>query len=436
MPSGINPNRESAASASNLARPSWGGVNWRRWAMVGSVAVICAYVAMVVAGPGAQHPPDFAAFYSVARALRLGGLEAARRMYSLHFQLRAGAFLSKGPGLSYAEPFVNPPPAAWVVIPFTLLPLQLSFFIWDALLFSLCLFGAWWLARLFLSPRDANLVALAAVASYPTYMALGEGQYDLLWPLCLALFASALRLREVRRWLPRGAGAALIFTFKPDLLLAMVVPAMRGGRRTILWSTAGVVALLAAVSLCTIGLAGLQDALRLESLTLLSRFPPTHDTTVLGFLWHATGPGRLSEVLATAAIPIGIGLLAWAWWRRPPVSSADWMFALSSATCLSLVIAPHALNHSLLLLVGPMVWVARAFRELGRTLWWLAPWVVAFNLAMVIDTSPRIDLPIPLTPLVLLLATVCAWRAKHDSGPPTLRTGHSELPHARPRLSV
>ncbi len=429
----IHPNRESAASASNRSRPSWGGANWRHWAMVGSVAVICAYVAMVVAGPGEQHPPDFAAFYSVARALRLGGLEAARQMYSFHFQLRAGSFLSQGPGRVYVEPFVNPPPAAWVVIPFTLLPLQLSFFIWDALLFSLCLIGAWWLGRLFLSPRDTNLVVLAAVASYPTYMALGEGQYDLLWPLCLALFASALRQRAVRRWLPRGAGAALIFTFKPDLLLAMVVPAMRGARRPVLWSTAGVVVILAGMSLFTIGLTGLQEALRLESFTLLTRFPPTLDTTILGLLWHLIGPGRLSEALATAAIPIGIGLLAWAWWRRPPVSSSDWMFALSSATCLSLVIAPHALNHSLLLLVGPMVWVARALRERGRSLWLLAPWLVAFNLAMVVDTSPRIDLPIPLTPLLLLSATVCAWRAKQEPVPLPLGVDPHGLPHTRPR---
>ena len=138
----------------------------------------------------------------------------------------------------------------------------------------------------------------------------------------------------------------------------------------------------------------------------------------------------------SAAIPVGIGALAWVWWHHPPVSTTAWMYALSAAVCLSLVIAPHDVRYSLLLLIGPMVWVARALRDRGQSLWLLAPWVVAFNLAMVIDASPRLHLPIPLTPLVLLLSTVCAWRAKHESSAPPLSTGPSELPHARPRLSL
>ena len=274
-------------------------VDWRRLAIVGSIAIIFAYVAMVVAGPGQQHPPDFAAFYALARALRLGGLDAARQMYSLDFQLRAGSFLGGGSRGIYVEPFVNPPPAAWVVIPFTLVSLQLSFFLWDAVLLALCVIGAIWLARLFLSQRDATLVALVGVASYSTYRGLGQGQYDLLWPLCLALFASAWRQPTVRKWFPRSAGSALIFAFKPDLLLAMVVPAVGAGRRKVLWSAAGVVVTLAAASLWTIGLGGLRDALRLESFTLLTRFPPIEDTTIFGLLWHLLGPGRLSAALAS-----------------------------------------------------------------------------------------------------------------------------------------
>ena len=271
--------------------------------------------------------------------------------------------------------------------------------------------GTFWLARLELPGRDATLVAVAALACYPSYLALGKGQYDLLWPICLALFTSALRVPSVRRWLPRCAAAVFIFTFKPDLLIALIVPAVRRWRDPVIRSAFACLVAISVIAFATIGVSGLASAFHLERFTLLKRFPPTLDTTVLGFLWHVVGPGRLSEELAAAAIVAAVAGMGWAWWRNPPTSPGEWRFALTSAVCLSLLVAPHALSHSLVLLVGPVIWVARGLRERHQSLWILAGWIVLFDTVILLSTTPKLTLPFPPTPVLLLIATVCAWRA-------------------------
>ena len=380
--------------------------------LVACFAVFVGYVVLVAAGIDQQHPPDFAAFYTVARALRLGGLDAAHRMYSLSFQIAAGRILGGGHQREFLDPFVNPPTAAWVVIPFTVLPLHQAFLAWDGVCLALLVVGTFWIARLELPAHDAILVGAAALACYPTYLALGKGQYDLLWPICLALFTSALRIPSVRLWLPRCAAAVFVFTFKPDLLIALIVPAVQRWRDPVIRAAFACLAAISLIALATIGVSGLVSAFHLESYTLLKRFPPIRDTTVLGFLWHVVGPGRLSEELAAASILVAVAWLGWAWWRNPPNSPGEWRFAITSAVCLSLLIAPHALSHSLVLLVGPVIWVARGLRELHRSLWILAGWILLFNAVLLLSTTPRLTLPFPPLPILLLVATVCAWRAR------------------------
>ena len=392
----------------------------KRLLLVVCFAVFVAYVVLVAAGIDQQHPPDFAAFYTVARALRLGGLGAAHRMYSLSFQIAAGRILRGGRQGEFLDPFVNPPTAAWVVIPFTTLPLHQAFLTWDSLCLVLLVAGTFWLARLELPGRDATLIAVAALACYPSYLALGKGQYDLLWPICLALFTSALRIPSVRRWLPRCAAAVFIFTFKPDLLIALIVPAVRRWRDPVIRAAFACLAAISVIAFTTIGFSGLMSAFHLERYTLLKRFPPIRDTTILGFLWRVIGPGHLSEELATAAIVVAVAALGWAWWRNPPTSPGAWRFAMTSAVCLSLLIAPHALSHSMVLLVGPVIWVARGLRERHRSLWILAGWIVLFNAVFILSTTPKLTLPFPPTAVLLLVASVCAWRARgHAQVTPT-----------------
>lgn len=404
-----------------------------------SGALLLSYAFLVAAQIDQQAVPDFAAFYSMARAIGAGGLAASHHMYSVQFQVAAEAFLGHGghgPGSAYVEPFVALPPAAWVVIPFTVLPLWPAFYLWDAVCLLLCLVGTIWLARQERLGADAIPLALAIVASYPTYMSLGEGQYDLLWPLCLALFTSAWWCSSAwGRW-PRTAAASLLLAFKPDLLLLMVVPAVAAWRRPAVRAAVVCLVALAAVTVAVVGIPGMLQLPRIESYTLFSRFPPTLDETVLGFFWRLTGHGILTQALAWASIGLALLGLSWAWWRNPPKTARDWKLALTSSVCLSLLVAPHSLNHDLMLLAGPAVWTAAALRGSGRDLRWLGFWMILFNAVILVDASPRVTLPVPLVPIVLLAATVAAWRARRTLAPapsPALAAGPG--PEARDPVS-
>ncbi len=388
-----------------------------RFATRRAIALICssvliAYIVLVVARVDQQPLPEFDAFYAIARALADGGLAASHHLYSLKFQLNAESFLDRGPNHTFVEPFVALPPAAWVVIPFTALSVWPAFYLWDALCLCLCLVGAVWLARQEgLGPASIP-VALAVVASYPTFTALSEGQYDLLWPLCLALFTAAWWSSSWwGRWV-RVAGASVLFTFKPDLLLLIVVPALAAWRNRTVRAAAVCLVALALIAVAVVGLQGLLRLPGIESYTLFHRFPPTHDETVLAILWRLTGHGDLTKGLAWGIAAVTLGALSWAWLRNPPASKQDWKLALTSTVCLSMLIAPHSLDHDLLLLAGPVVWTASALRNAGRDLHWLAFWMILMNLALALDDSSRFTLPVPLVPFVLLAGGIAAWRAR------------------------
>lgn len=400
--------------------------NSRKLVVLASGVVLLLYVIVVAARIDQQTLPDFAAFYAVARALGTGGLAASHQLYSLHFQVAAEAFLGHGPGRTYVEPFVALPPAAWVVIPFTVLPLWPAFYLWDALCLALCVLGTVWLARQENLGLDSTPLALAIVASYPTYTALGEGQYDLLWPICIALFTSAWRYHSAwGRW-PRTALASILFAFKPDLLILMVLPAVAAWRRRGVREAVVCLLVLAAITVAVVSVPGMLRVPHIESFTLFSRFPPNQDETVLGFLWRLTGHGLLTQRLAWAAIVLALLGLSWAWWRNPPRTSRDWKLALTSTVCLSLLVAPHSLNHELVLLAGPAVWTAAALRDSGRSLRALGGWILLFNALIVLDASPRDPLPIPVVPILLLLAAVLAWRARRTLAREPARTGSAQ----------
>lgn len=389
-----------------------GRFSTRRVVALLSGAVLLSYVVLVAAQIDQQTLPDFAAFFAVARALGTGGLAASHHLYSLPFQVRAESFLGHGLRRAYVEPFVALPPAAWAVIPFTVLSLWPAFYLWDAVCLGLCIFGTIWLARQEHLGLDALPLALAIVASYPTYTALGEGQYDLLWPICLALFTSAWWSTSAwARWW-HTAAAGFLLAFKPDLLLLLVVPAVTAWRRRTVQIAVVCLAALATTAVAVVGIPGMLRLPRIESYTLFFRFPPNLDETVLGFFWRLTGHGLLTQTLAWVALGMALVGLSWAWRRNPPQTATDWKLALTTAVCLSLLVAPHSLNHDLLLLAGPAVWTAGALRSSGRDLRWLAFWMLLFNAVIVVDASPRVTLPIPLVPVLLLAASVAAWRSR------------------------
>lgn len=383
----------------------------RRHAAVALVALLLGWVALVTTGVGQQFPNDFSAFYSAARGLRIHGLGLTADLYSLHVQLALESFFHSPQGF-LSVPFVNPPVAAWILIPISWMPLRTAFLVFDALGLAATLGGLAWLARLPPRPGRLGILVLALASAYPVYLTLGQGQFDLLWPLGAALLASAFQEKAPIRYAPRAAVAALMVAIKPDLFLGLAVPAVREWRRPQIRWLVGAATLLGLATVVILGPGGLASAVRIEQYTIVHRFPPSLDMTVTGFLWRLVGPSPWDGYLGLAAIPVGIAVLAVGFWRRPPRTSADWAFAITTATCVSLLIAPHDLVQGMLLLGGPAVLVGRTLRQQGRSLLPLGLAIAALDLCTLIDLSPHLHLPLRLTVLLLLGLAVVSWRAR------------------------
>ncbi len=408
---------------------SKGRVAWRsREVAVGLGLILITWMLAVGFGYGQEWPNDFSAFYFMARGMRLLGLGLNHQLYSLAVQYALEGVVRKhGAGLTV--PFVNPPIAAWIIMPFTYLPLRMAYLVWDLTGLMAAGGGLWWMRIIHKDVSGLGLVAMAGLASYPTYIALGQGQFDLLWPLAVALAVSTITVVGYRFWAPRVIVSALIVALKPDLFLGLLVPALSRWRDARVRAFGATLVVFGLAVVLILGPAGLGQAAHIELFTIAKRFPPTNDVTVLGFFWRLLGPGQPASVLGAIGIPLGIAIQAWVWWRNPPRSDSDWWLALASAFCVSLLIAPHDLTYGLLLLTPAALWVALAFRSQGRSLVSLGWWMLLINVAAIIDLSPHLELPIKFTPLLLGAAAICLWRARKWSPSPSLDiqgTGHAD----------
>jgi len=407
------PRPEPARTSSGVGpkRVKLGRLGPRHLALAMS-AVLLAWLILIVTGIGQEFPNDYAAFYAMGRGLRIYGLGLGSQLYSVHLQYALEAFIRDRAGASLAIPFVNPPIAAWVMLPYSLLPLRAAYLLWDATGLIAFVGGLVWLGRTSPLLDRMGLLVLGLASSYPVYLALGQGQFDLLWPLAAALFASSLECPQRLRYLPRAAVAALIVAIKPDLFVAFLVPLVAGWRRAPVRVLVATLLILGALTALILGPAGLGEVVHIELYTIARRFPPSQDMTVVGFFYRLLGPGRATSGLGIAAIPVGVGGLWWAWHRNPPRSRVDWWLALTAACCLSLLISPHDLVQGLLLLAAPAVLVAKALRATGHSLLPLAGWILAFDLVTLVDMSPHLYLPVRLTPVLLLIAAISAWRLR------------------------
>lgn len=374
--------------------------------------------AAIWTGYDQEFPNDFAAFYYMAWGLTHYGMGLNHSLYALNIQYALESQLHHGS--AYLEiPFVNPPLAAWLIMPFSELPLRAAYLTWDVVGFVLEGLGLWWLVRLAGDKRMMKLVALAAWSSYPTYIALGQGQFDFLWPLAVALVWSAATITVPIKYVPRAAVGALLAAIKPDLLIGFLVPAAfawkRGWVRTLVITWA----IFALMVVAILGPVGLRQVLHIELFTIAQRFPPTNDLTILGFFWRLLGPGRLASDLALLGIPVALVVLAVAWWRNPPQSRSDWYLSLTTVTCVSLLIAPHDLAQGLILLGPAAIWAGSAFGLLRKRLMPIAIWIVVINFSVLLDLSPHMyHFPIKFTPLLLLGAAWAAWHSRQPTATP------------------
>ena len=148
------------------------------------------------------------------------------------------------------QPFVNPPPMAWLVAPFTAAPFPVALAAWTVLMLGAMVATWWLLVRADRGERLAHL--LLALGFLPAGFALQIGQAVPL--IALAVAISWALARRDRTWL---AGLALLAIWlKPqDAILVPVALLVCGQWRVFAaWATASLV--LGAAVLATLGFHG------------------------------------------------------------------------------------------------------------------------------------------------------------------------------------
>ncbi len=389
-------------------------------AVVATAAVIllAAYVALWAGvTPANIGTSDFTATYVGATLLREGHGAA---MYDQALQAPLHAALI-APLRRGNLPFVNPPTAAVLVAPLTLLPLTAAYRLWQAaqLLMlvaavALALRAAPWPARLRRS-GVRGAAALTALAG-PGTLSLGLlAQWDGFSALGLAA-AYALWRRD-RGFAGGAVLAASAAIAKPHLEIGLAALLLGWRERRVLAGAAVGLATVLLVSLAAVGpggLGGFVGAVVDDS----HRWPLASLLGFTGLTGSWLGNGAAAQLLAAVCSLAAVGgcvVLG----RRLARDRTLLEPCLAAAILLSLVASPHLLSHDLVLLAPALVWLlACASVHDGGASWpgrhgrvVLAGWVLV-SLATAVDLGA--DAPAPpgrLVPWALVaLAGFLAWQ--------------------------
>ncbi|MGA3183924.1 MAG: glycosyltransferase family 87 protein [Candidatus Dormibacteria bacterium] len=384
-------------------------------------AMLAAYLVLWV-GVGALQigRSDFTSTYIGATLLREGH---GSSMYDEALQAPLHASLI-APDREGNLPFVNPPLAAALALPVSLLDLDSAYRLWSLLQFALLVVSVVVAIRAApgrrrLAPMTQVAIGLVALACLGTWATLLLGQWDGVSALGLAVAYALLRHRR-----PGTAGAFLAVTAligKPHLALGLAafVVGVRD-RRLILGAAAGVAASLL-LSLLVAGPGGIAGFVG-SAIDSTTRWQLANMVSLVGIAGSVAGNGTASHVMAAAGELVAVvlaAMLGWAVRRRPERLEV----ALAGAAVLSLLASPHAYWDDLALLVPAAAWSLAALaarRDGGGSLRTavLAVWV-AISVAAYLDISTNAAPPLGLlTPWALIAAAALAVAVCYRQGTP------------------
>jgi hypothetical protein len=389
---------------------------WFAAALVTVASIVLAHYAQVwTVVPSSLAPTsDFAGTYVAATLIRTGH---ADQIYDPGVERRT--LVASGAPVGHDDiPFENPPAAAVVALPFSVLSAGTAWRAWSVLQLLLMVLSLWivaraapWPAALQRLPRVA--IVLLALAAFGTGLLIVEGQWD-----GVSVLGVALAYAAWRRGRPELAGVALGFTAaiaKPQLVIG--IAAYMVGRRD--WrAVAGALvgaALSLVIALIAVGPHGLATFVSAVSIPHNSPTAEMQGSSGLfgSLLGQAPGVYFLSigAGIVAAAVAGWLGTIAH---RRPDLLEPS----LCGAVTLSLFASPHLLGHDLTLiapvLVVALAWLAGRPTETvwpgAATLTVIAGWVL-LSLATLTDLAQNsVGLPGRATPWALLIvsATWCA----------------------------
>jgi hypothetical protein len=393
------------------ARPRWFAA-----AFITVASIVLAHYAQVwTVVPSSLAPTsDFAGTYVAATLVRTGH---AAQMYDPAIEQRA--LVQSGAPAGHDDiPFENPPGAAVVALPFSLLSAGAAWRAWSILQLLLIVLSLWLVARA--APWPATMsrlpkvaIALVALAGFGTGLVLLEGQWDGVSVVGLALAYVAWRHAR-----PGLAGFALGFTAaiaKPQLVLG--IGAYMLGRRD--WrGIAGALAGAAVTVLIGLLADGPHGLVAFASAISTPHDSPTAEMQGSSGLFGSL----LGQAPGVYLLSIGAGLVAAvaAGWLGAITRHRAGLFepSLCAAVALSLFASPHLLGHDLTLLapvlIGGLAWLAGRPTERAwpgpATLVAFAGWALLSVATMSDLAQNTVGLPGRATPWALLLVAA-TWGA-------------------------
>ena len=329
----------------------------------------------------APYEEDFRLNYVAAE---IGLTRGWSHIYDLDLQRQlAAGFGPQGSVISSAHNFVTPPPLAWLMAPLTPFPIPTGYLIWT--LGSLAaLIAAWWLVCPGKGLARVTLL-LTSLALYPVYYTFWLGQTGVVSLACLALTWWFL---ERGRWAPAGAVMAFALFLKPQLLLLLPVALLISGRwRPVVYCVL-VGAILAAISLASLGSHGIASYANSVAFTNSN---PIHSAMTYAYLF---GRGPVATGVEVAA---GLVALALAWYRRDRM---DLVFALGIVGSTASAFYLH--TYDPVVLVLPAWLVLGSAVSVPQRVWLLggiaAAQFISFGLPVPMPATQfiAIGLPIPM----------------------------------------
>jgi hypothetical protein len=242
---------------------------------------------------------DFTFYFAAAR---LGLAHGWSHLYDLKLQQEQLDAIGSQIKVAQLARYVSPPPLAWLVVPLTLLPYRVAYWVWSAILLA-ALALAWQVA----APgrgRTRTLFLVAAIGWLPVIYGLQLGQPALL--VAAGVAASYGLLRRKSEW---AAGAVLgLLVLKPQLALLVPAALLVTGRWRAFAASAVVLALLGAASAIALGPRGIADYQGI--LSFASTVPENQSQTLAAWIHNLAATRVVQAAVALWALALAYRLRA------------------------------------------------------------------------------------------------------------------------------
>ena len=332
---------------------------------------------------------DLTFYYAAAK---IGLSHGWQSIYDLRLQQEALDALGSRIQIAELARYISPPPVAWLAVPLTLLPFQVAYFVWSALLLA-ALGWTWYLA----APGTGRirLVHLAAAVGWlPVIYGLQLGQPSLF--VTLGVAGSYALLRRDRPFLAGLALGALVL--KPQLAFLVPAALLVSGRYRAFWGSVVAVGALALVAALVVGPDGISTYQ--ERLSFAAGVPVNRELTIAALIGNIPVARVVQALLAIWALALAYRLRG---------RGHEWVFI--PALVGGLVASPY-LHLDDLVMLGLAAWLY--LRTSPRPGW---SWIAVIAMVIAAEGIPFWG-PLPVIAgelFVLLLLSLMPRREVHKS---------------------